>query len=213
MICIPLSMIFITITLTMFLVILYRKQVHRKELLKLKEDNCNLQKQKDEEVNRRLQQQMDAVKMILMYSIKQERGTMKGFDSEFFSQMKILFFRDRTPSFNWEKFYQMIDEMYNGALTQMFENYPQLPAGQRRFCSLLLAKFSNKDIAFICNIYPNSIRMKRSAMKHMLQLPRQEDLVDFIIANADKKNKCVAPGQLFPENQQNTIKKIHPKNV
>jgi hypothetical protein len=181
--------VLIAITLMLFFAVLYQKQVHRKEMLKLKEDNRNLQKLKDEEVNKRLQQQMEAVKVILMSSIKQERGIVKDFDPEFFSQMKILFFGNRTPFFNWEKFYQMIDEMHHDALTQMFKNYPQLPVGQLRFCSLLLAKFSNKDIAFICNIYPNSIRMKRSTIKHILQLPRQEDLVDFIIANADKKSE------------------------
>jgi hypothetical protein len=182
-------MVFIAITLMFFLTILYQKQAYRKKLLKLKEDNHNLQKLKNEEVNKRLQQQIDVAKMILMSSIKQERGITKGFDYEFFSQMKTLFFEDKTPSFNWEKFYRMVDEMYNGALTQMFKNHPQLPVGQLRFCSLLLAKFSNKDIAFINNIHPNSIRMKKSTIKHTLQVSRQEDLIDFIIVNTDKKSE------------------------
>jgi DNA-binding CsgD family transcriptional regulator len=137
---------------------------------------------------------METIKLILLEGTRIRREKMKKNgtaivqNDEFFNRMKALFFKDAKSPFNWEVFYRMIDERCYNAITQIRRDCPNFPAGQLQYYSLLLAKFSTRDIAFILFICLSSVRMKKMNLRRYLNVPKKEDLVDFIIKTAKEES-------------------------
>lgn len=82
-------------------------------------------------------------------------------------------------AFDWEYFYLLIDEMNDGFLTKIAEKYPSLTKIEIQFCGLLKAQCSPTEIAFIHDIAPASIRMRKTEIRKKIGILNGGDLTTF----------------------------------
>ncbi|MBV7440589.1 hypothetical protein KRX57_04085 [Weeksellaceae bacterium TAE3-ERU29] len=68
------------------------------------------------------------------------------------------------------KFFERIDELSEGKLTNL----------DKKYCAYLYLKLSNKEIATIFNVEPKSVRMTKYRIKQKLNLDKATDLEEFL---------------------------------
>jgi len=73
-----------------------------------------------------------------------------------------------------------IDHAHQQFIQRLKNKFPQLTKTETRLCSLLLLKFSSKEIAAIMSIEPSSVKMGRNRLRKKLNLPPRSDISKFL---------------------------------
>ncbi|PKR80157.1 hypothetical protein CW751_11695 [Brumimicrobium salinarum] len=73
-----------------------------------------------------------------------------------------------------------IDHAHQQFIQRLKSKFPQLTKTEIRLCSLLLLKFSSKEIAAIMSIEPSSVKMGRNRLRKKLNLPPRSDISKFL---------------------------------
>ena len=66
-------------------------------------------------------------------------------------------------------------------MIRLQQNHPQLSPGELRFCCLLKANLSTKEIANILSITPRSVDLKKYRLKKKFELGEDDSLTSFIV--------------------------------
>jgi hypothetical protein len=76
---------------------------------------------------------------------------------------------------------QLNSEVINNAFFHKLEiNYPNITKGEKQLCGFIKINLSSKDILFILNISPETLKSKRYRLKKKLSLAANDNLDDFI---------------------------------
>ncbi|RCW21180.1 LuxR C-terminal-related transcriptional regulator [Marinilabilia salmonicolor] len=69
---------------------------------------------------------------------------------------------------DWGRLYTVMNELHNGTLKQILIEFPNLDEIEFRICCLTISEFSNTEIAIVLGYSPNTIQMKKSAIRKKL---------------------------------------------
>lgn len=88
--------------------------------------------------------------------------------------------RSRTKEDHLLSFENYFVDVHSGFMEHMQQSHPELTPGELRFCCLLKANLSTKEIANMLNITPRSVDLKKYRLKKKLCLGENDSLTAFI---------------------------------
>ncbi|MCL1936838.1 MAG: hypothetical protein FWF52_00375 [Candidatus Azobacteroides sp.] len=83
---------------------------------------------------------------------------------------------------NWDMLYQDMNHIHNGLFSRLKSRYPILNEDEFRICCLTYADFSCPEIGIFMGLSPNTVQMKRSAIRKKLRIEPQGDIQIFLEA-------------------------------
>ncbi|MGB3463860.1 MAG: tetratricopeptide repeat protein [Cyclobacteriaceae bacterium] len=83
---------------------------------------------------------------------------------------------------NWEDFRLAFEQVHTNFFNKIMEINPSLSPAEIKLCALLRLNFSSKEIGNLLGISPDSVKTSRSRLRKKLQLERENNLVEFMIA-------------------------------
>jgi ligand-binding sensor domain-containing protein/DNA-binding CsgD family transcriptional regulator len=89
--------------------------------------------------------------------------------------------RDLKNEKHKEVFDDYFDEVHQDFINRLKERYPDLSPKELRLCAYLRMNLSTKEIAPLMNISVRGVEISRYRLRKKLQLPREENLLDFIL--------------------------------
>jgi ligand-binding sensor domain-containing protein/DNA-binding CsgD family transcriptional regulator len=82
---------------------------------------------------------------------------------------------------DWQQFAYHFDAVYGGFLKRLREQYPQLSNNDYRLCAYLRMNLSTKEVAHLMNISVRGVEGSRYRLRKKLNLPNEENLVEFLM--------------------------------
>lgn len=89
--------------------------------------------------------------------------------------------RSRTEEDHLLSFENYFVDVHRDFMIRLQQNHPQLSPGELRFCCLLKANLSTKEIANILSITPRSVDLKKYRLKKKFELGEDDSLTSFIV--------------------------------
>lgn len=83
---------------------------------------------------------------------------------------------------NWEDFKLAFEEVHTDFFDKIRKISPSLSPAEIKLCALLRLNFSSKEIGNLLGISADSVKTSRSRLRKKLQLSRENNLVEFMIA-------------------------------
>lgn len=80
----------------------------------------------------------------------------------------------------WKTFLKYFNNIYDGFLDKLIEQYPQLTLADLKLCSYLKLNLSTKEIASLLNISPASVDTARHRLRKKLNLDNKQSLGQFL---------------------------------
>jgi tetratricopeptide (TPR) repeat protein/DNA-binding CsgD family transcriptional regulator len=90
---------------------------------------------------------------------------------------EIVYHQD---TLDWNIMYRSMNELHEGFLDYLREQYPQLDESEFRICCLIYSDFSNDEIGVIMNLASSSITKKRSSIRRKLGITDYGNIQDFL---------------------------------
>ncbi|MDR3705396.1 MAG: response regulator [Paludibacteraceae bacterium] len=84
-------------------------------------------------------------------------------------------------SLEWNEFQTNFEFIYQGFFRKIKQLYPNLTTSELRLCAFIRLNMSNKEIAKVICISPNSVNTARKRFKRKIGLDMNSDLTDFLI--------------------------------
>lgn len=138
---------------TYFIAVLVNKKLISREILELELMN----KQKElEQKNKQLANNVDFVSVFKLLENSLERES------------------------DWEQFKVKFKELNPDFLNKLNTNHPSLTKSEIRLLTLIKIGYSQKEIADILNIAPDSVKKSRSRVRKKLNLPKDDKLTDYL---------------------------------
>jgi len=82
---------------------------------------------------------------------------------------------------DWERFQKHFEDVHSDFFKILHEKYPQLTPKDLRMCAYLRMNLSTKEIALISNISVRGVEISRYRLRKKLEVPRDQNLIDFIM--------------------------------
>ena len=82
---------------------------------------------------------------------------------------------------DWEVFKLHFEEVHRDFFNHLNKDYPDLSQGDMRLCAYLVINLNSKEIAQIFNISPDSVRKRKQRLREKLDLPKEAELIDFLL--------------------------------
>lgn len=82
---------------------------------------------------------------------------------------------------NWNDLYQMIDYIYDGFYTSLFNRFgAMLNEKEIQLCCLLKANFTTKEISVVTQQSVRTVYQRKSTIRQILQMPEAEDIATYL---------------------------------
>ena len=81
---------------------------------------------------------------------------------------------------DWEDFKVVFESVHRDFFVTLKKRYPNLTNGELRLCALLKLDMNTKQMANLLNISPQSVNVARYRLRKSLQLPKEENLSQFL---------------------------------
>ena len=82
---------------------------------------------------------------------------------------------------NWNMFQANFDRIHENFFRNLKQQYPDLTAGDLRFCALLRLNMPTKEIAKLLNISVRGVDAARYRLRKKFNLSQEDSLTDFMI--------------------------------
>jgi tetratricopeptide (TPR) repeat protein len=82
---------------------------------------------------------------------------------------------------DWDDFKLHFEKVHTDFFYRLERDFPDLSQGDMRFCAYSILNLSNKEIAQIFNISPDSVRKRKQRLREKMDLPKDLDLHEFLI--------------------------------
>ncbi len=161
-------------------IIFYKYNQNRKELLKAGEKIETLQdmatkyQQQEGSLRNIVLRYFDVLKKVsvLEYTLshkKGEKALLKAFN-------RIVYQNDTV---NWEAIYNTINTLHGDLFDKIQKTFPQLKESEYQICCLTIAQFSNIEISVILNYTLNSIQVKKSRIRKKIGIEPMGNISTF----------------------------------
>ena len=84
---------------------------------------------------------------------------------------------------DWEDFKLFFEQVNPDFFNNLKNAFPQLSSNDLKLCSLLRLNMNTKEMASILGISPDSVKTARYRLRKKLNLPHEENLIDFLLKN------------------------------
>lgn len=183
----------VLILIIILIVILYTSHQNKKikslELIRLDEEKQQLEKTValEKEINKLKEQEIENRKVeIVNLTIDRAklRSKIHKILNELDSKQRARLHKSIKDITKDDKYWHLIQEKYlalNPEFVQKLKcHFPQITNSQLQFCSLIKMYLSNKEIASLLNITPESVLSKKYRLKKKFNLHPDEDIHSFI---------------------------------
>ena len=82
---------------------------------------------------------------------------------------------------DWEKFEVYFDQVYEDFMKRLRDHFPNLTPNDIKLCAYLRMNLSTKEIAPLLNISIRGVEISRYRLGKKLNLPKNENLIDFMM--------------------------------
>ncbi|PLX12672.1 MAG: hypothetical protein C0597_12780 [Marinilabiliales bacterium] len=82
---------------------------------------------------------------------------------------------------DWEKFEGYFDQVYEDFTRRLRDRFPNLTPNDIKLCAYLRMNLSTKEIAPLLNISVRGVEVSRYRLRKKLQMPQNENLIDFMM--------------------------------
>ncbi len=148
-----------------------------------------------------------AISLIVYFSFKKERNKIKKEELFLHDKADVIHKKEqdltrqimhnlqimnmvgnvRSRSFNnkeaWDEFYNTLDSIYPAFVEKLTTSFPILTEKDILLCCLEKAQFTTGEIAFILQIQPSTIYMRRTAIRKKVGIDKSQSLSDFFEQN------------------------------
>jgi len=172
------------ILLVIVLLILRQNRRHRAALLEAKSNITTLQsmasdyQEKEDNLRQLALKHFNVLKRVALLD-----GMMKDLKSGQEQKIYNLFNQavyENKLGFDWDTFFQSINQLKNGMPEKVRKNYPQLTETEYRILILSFTGLSNKETSIILNLSVNTINSLRTSIRRKLNVPEYGDLEIFV---------------------------------
>ena len=80
----------------------------------------------------------------------------------------------------WDSFFKHFEEINQGFLNRLRSKHPKLTASDIRFITYLYMNLSNKEIASLLNITPQTCRKRKERLSKKMELPNDKSLFEYL---------------------------------
>jgi DNA-binding CsgD family transcriptional regulator len=101
-------------------------------------------------------------------------------DSQKWQLLQNRLNRKLTGDSEWVQFLKTFEQVNDQFFINLTSAHPDLTLNEKRLCALSKIRMSNKEIAGILHISPDSVKMARYRMKKKMNIPQETDLDDYI---------------------------------
>ncbi len=102
----------------------------------------------------------------------------KGIENE---ELKKTLNKGMSREKDWKDFNAYFESINKNFYTRLKEAYPDISPNDLRLCALIKMNRSIKEMAFILNISPDSVKTARYRLRKKLHLQTEDNLTDFIL--------------------------------
>jgi len=156
------------------------QELHKKELeeLLLKE---KLEKAGKQLVNQSLTVSENSNFLEELLEFVNETAANKSMaDSQKWQLLQNRLNRKLSGDSEWTQFLQTFEQVNDQFFISLNARHPDLTLNEKRLCALSKIRMSNKEIASVLHISPDSVKMARYRMKKKMNIPQELDLDDYI---------------------------------
>jgi len=82
---------------------------------------------------------------------------------------------------DWRSFSLHFESVHQDFFKKLQEQFPELTQNELRFCAYVRMSLPTKALARLLNIHVNSVKITRYRIKKKLELPKEQNLTDFIM--------------------------------
>lgn len=194
-------------SLIILLYVNYKRRKWKSLERKLKAENENIRKQKDEAdrrltqiANEKLQTEISlkniqlaksalfiSQKNNVLQEIRNELNRQKSelgyrLPSKFYESLDRLIHKNSMNEHDWELFEHHFDQAHHDFFKRLKLQFPDLTPNDLRLCAYLKLNLSSKEIAPMLNITTRGVEEKRYRLRKRLNLNSEQGLTDFIMA-------------------------------
>jgi tetratricopeptide (TPR) repeat protein/DNA-binding CsgD family transcriptional regulator len=83
---------------------------------------------------------------------------------------------------DWQRFKLHFEAVHPHFFDQLMKLSPQLSKNELKHCAYIRMNMSNKQVAGLLNVHPDSVKMSRYRIKKKLNLSPQDDLITYILS-------------------------------
>lgn len=172
------------ILLALVLLVLRQNRHHRAALQEAKSNITTLQsmaseyREKEDNLRQLALKHFNVLKRVALLD-----GMMKDLRSGQEQKIYNLFNQavyENKLGFDWETFFQSINQLKNGLPEKVRMSYPQLTETEYRILILSFTGLSNKETSIILNLSVNTINSLRTSIRRKLNVPEYGDLEMFV---------------------------------
>lgn len=172
------------VLIVIVLLILKQNRRHRTALLEAKSNITTLQSmasdylEKEDNLRQLALKHFNVLKRVALLD-----GMMKDLKSGQEQKIYNLFNQavyENKLGFDWDTFFQSINQIKNGMPEKVRKKYPQLTETEYRILILSFTGLSNKETSIILNLSVNTINSLRTSIRRKLNVPEYGDLELFV---------------------------------
>ncbi len=118
----------------------------------------------------------------LIEDLRGRLETFKGMTIQSDDIGKLLNFIDKSIKIDeqWTTFKKHFEEVHSGFFTRLGNKYPRLTDKERKVCAYYRVNLSNKEIALLLGIAPDSVKKGRNRLRKKLELTPNQSIVPFL---------------------------------
>jgi DNA-binding CsgD family transcriptional regulator len=95
-------------------------------------------------------------------------------------EIKSKFVSDTYVESIWESFLKHFSDLNPNFFKEVQNKHPNLTKSDMKHCAYIKLNLSNKDVAVLNNVNPNSVQMARYRLKKKLKLKNDDDLYEYL---------------------------------
>lgn len=167
-------------------ILLQREQERIEQVLRKKELEEMLLKEKLEQAGKQLVNQSlvssEHNKFLegLLQFANETAGNRTMADSQKWQLLQNRLSRKLSGDSEWAQFLQTFELVNDQFFTNLSSKHPGLTLNEKRLCALSKIRMSNKEMAGILHISPDSVKMARYRLKKKMNIPQELDLDEYI---------------------------------
>jgi len=126
--------------------------------------------------------QNEKMNTILSLLEKAEENTSTASES-YIKESKSLIYTQKALENEWDSFKIHFEEVHPDFFTRLATEYPSLSTNDLRMCAYIVLDLTPKEISLILNIAPSSIRKRKQRLKEKLNIPKDEEIKEWMRRN------------------------------
>lgn len=175
------AVILLTVLVSWYFINLIKKK--KTELLEAKQAILTFdqllknQDRKNEKLTTLLIDKLDLTRKVAQMNVVSTSNT-----KDFIKQYNKVFGKDLLDEISWENIYPVINDLYNGFITKIENNFPDLSLKDVQMCCFVRAGFKTEEAAVLLNYTQSTVRVKKTRLSRKMGFSNNDTFISYIMA-------------------------------